>query len=171
LTSYLLAGKYDWEGHDLGRAITAAKSMRLSAAEVCLRGKSRRFIETATGEFDDGPNLFAIKAVIPLPNVVEIGSRLNVLEDGGGSSLPSCRQRSMLPTLKRGQPLVWAFDFVLGIEEFFTPWLACALGALVNHVAHSEAVIAGPVGAGPRELIACLAGREGLNLEGPVFAP
>jgi hypothetical protein len=77
----------------------------------------------------------------------------------------------MIPTLKRDEPLVWAFDFVLGIEEFFTPWLACALGALVNHVAHCETVIAGPLGAGSRELIACLAGLEKFNREGPVFAP
>jgi hypothetical protein len=73
------------------------------------------------------------------------------------------------PTLKREELLVWAFDFVLGLEEFFTPRLACALGTLVNRVAHSETVIAGPLRAGPRELIACLAGHEELKLEGPLL--
>jgi hypothetical protein len=77
----------------------------------------------------------------------------------------------MLPPLKRDELLVWTFDFGLGLEEFFTPWLACALGALVNHVANGETVIAGPLGTGPRELIAYLAGREELKPQGPVFAP
>jgi hypothetical protein len=43
-------------------------------------GKGRGFVETAGGKLNHGFNLFAIEAVIPLHDVVEIGSRLKVLE-------------------------------------------------------------------------------------------
>jgi hypothetical protein len=67
--------------------------------------------------------------------------------------------------------LVWAFDFIFGFEKFFTPWFAHALGALVDHIANSKTVIAGPLGAGAREPLASLAGLEKLAFEGPVLAP
>jgi hypothetical protein len=73
--------------------------------------------------------------------------------------------------LERDQWLVWAFDFLFGIEEFFTPRFACALGALVNRAPNSEAVIAGPLGAGARELLASLADLEELAFERSVLAP
>jgi hypothetical protein len=73
--------------------------------------------------------------------------------------------------LERDQWLVWTFDFLFGLEEFFTPRFACALRALVNRAPNSEAVIAGPLGAGARELLASLAGLEELTFEHSVFAP
>jgi hypothetical protein len=69
------------------------------------------------------------------------------------------------------QRLVWAFDFLFGLEEFFTPWFACTLWALVNGIANSETVIAGALGAGARELFACLAGLDELAFERPVLFP
>jgi hypothetical protein len=74
-------------------------------------------------------------------------------------------------TLKRKQQLVWTFDFALGLQEFFTPWFARALGALVDRVADRVTVIAGPFGAGARELVTYLAGLEQLALKRPVFVP
>jgi hypothetical protein len=73
--------------------------------------------------------------------------------------------------LERDHQLVWTFDFVLGLQEFFSPWLARALGALVDHVANSETVIAGSFGARARELLTCLAGLEELAFERSVLAP
>lgn len=64
--------------------------------------------------------------------------------------------------LEGDQCLVWAFDFVFGLEEFFTPWFTCALGAFVNGIANSETVIAGPFGAGARKLLTRLARLEEL---------
>jgi hypothetical protein len=75
------------------------------------------------------------------------------------------------PPLVRDPQLVGAFDFVLGLQEFFTPWFARALGALVDHVANGETVIAGSFGAPARELLTCLAGFEKLAFESPVLAP
>jgi hypothetical protein len=73
--------------------------------------------------------------------------------------------------LEGDQHLVWAFDFVLGLQELFTPWLAGALGTLVNRVADRETVVAGTLGAGARKLLACLAGLEELAFECSVLAP
>ncbi len=74
-------------------------------------------------------------------------------------------------SLKKDQWLVWAFDFLFGLEEFFTPWFACTLGALVNDVADSVTVIASPLGAGARELLAFLARFEEFAFERPVLFP
>jgi hypothetical protein len=76
-----------------------------------------------------------------------------------------------VPALERDQQLVRAFDFAFGLQEFFSPWFARALGALVDHVADSETVIASSFGAGARELVTCLAGLEELAFERPVLAP
>jgi hypothetical protein len=75
------------------------------------------------------------------------------------------------PALERELQLVWAFDFVFSLEEFLAPWLARALGALVDHVANSETVIAGSVGAQSRELLTCLAGLEELTFKRSMLAP
>ena len=80
-------------------------------------------------------------------------------------------QRPKLPALEWNQKLVWAFDFVFGLEEFFTPWLACTLGAFVHHVANRKTVIAGSLGAGAGKLITCFAGLEELTFERSVLAP
>jgi hypothetical protein len=73
--------------------------------------------------------------------------------------------------LERNQWLVWAFDFLFGLEEFFTPRFTCALGARANRAPNSETVIAGPLRAGGRELLAGLAGLEELAFERPVLVP
>ena len=73
--------------------------------------------------------------------------------------------------LEREQCPVWAFDFVFGLEEFFTPRFASALGALVNRVPNSETVIAGSLGAAAGELLASLAGLEELAFERSVLVP
>ena len=73
--------------------------------------------------------------------------------------------------LERDQWLVWTFDFLFGIEEFFTPRFACALGALVNRVSNSETVIARPLGAGAGELLASLADLEEPAFKRSVLAP
>jgi hypothetical protein len=65
----------------------------------------------------------------------------------------------------------WIFDFLFGLDEFFTPRFACTLGALVNRISNSETVIAGSLGAGARELLASLAGFEELAFERSVLAP
>jgi hypothetical protein len=75
------------------------------------------------------------------------------------------------PALERKQQLVRAFDFALGLQEFFAPWFGRALGALIDRVANSETVIAGSFGAGARELVAHLARLEQLALERPVLVP
>jgi hypothetical protein len=75
------------------------------------------------------------------------------------------------PALKRNQQLVWAFDFIFGLEEFLTPWLACALGALVDHVTNRETVIAGSFRAVARKLVTCLTGLEELAFECSVLPP
>jgi hypothetical protein len=64
-----------------------------------------------------------------------------------------------------------AFDFLFGLEEFFTPRFACALGPHVNRVPNSEAVIAGPLGTSAGELLASLAGLEELAFERSVLVP
>ena len=46
--------------------------------------------------------------------------------------------------LEREQQLVRAFDFLFGLQKFFTPRFARTLGALVDRVANSETVITGP---------------------------
>jgi hypothetical protein len=74
-------------------------------------------------------------------------------------------------TLEWEHQLVGPFDFVLGLQEFFTPWLARTLGALVDHVANGETVIAGSFGATARELLARPAGLEELAFECPVLVP
>ena len=74
-------------------------------------------------------------------------------------------------TLEWEQPLIWAFDFVFGLQEFFTPWFARALGTLIDRVANSKTVIAGPFGAGARELLTCPTGLEELAFERSVLAP
>jgi hypothetical protein len=79
--------------------------------------------------------------------------------------------RTIRRGLERKRHLVWAFDFVFGLQEFFTPWFACTLGALVNRVADSETVITGPFRAGAREPFARLAWLEELALKRAVFAP
>jgi hypothetical protein len=78
---------------------------------------------------------------------------------------------TITPSLEWEHQLVWTFDFVFGLQEFFTPWLARALGALVDHVANSETVIAGSVGTQARELLTCLAGLEELAFKLSVLAP
>jgi hypothetical protein len=75
------------------------------------------------------------------------------------------------PALERDQQLVRAFDFAFGLLEFFTPWFARALGALIDRVANSETVIAGSFGAGARKLVTGLAGLEELAFQRSVFAP
>jgi hypothetical protein len=84
---------------------------------------------------------------------------------------PSPSRQRHTPALEREQQLVWAFDFVFSLQEFFTPWFARALGALIDRVANSETVIAGSFGAGARELVTCLAGLEELAFERSVLAP
>jgi hypothetical protein len=79
----------------------------------------------------------------------------------------SCHSRG----LKRKRHLVWAFDLVFGLQEFFTPWFACTLGAVVNGVADSETVITGPFRAGSMEPFTRLAWFEELAFECPVLAP
>jgi hypothetical protein len=81
------------------------------------------------------------------------------------------RTSQVVGALERDHQLVWTFDFVLGLQEFFTPWLARALGALVDHAANGKTVIAGSFGARARELLTCLAGLEELVFERSVFAP
>jgi hypothetical protein len=73
--------------------------------------------------------------------------------------------------LKRQQQLVGALNFVFSLEEFFTPRLACALGALIDRVVNSETVIASSIGAGTRELLTSFAGLKELAFEGSVLAP
>ena len=75
------------------------------------------------------------------------------------------------PALERDQQLVCTFDFVFSLQEFFSPWFARALGALIDHVSNSETVIAGSFGAGARELVTCLAGLEEFAFEVPVLTP
>ena len=75
------------------------------------------------------------------------------------------------PALERDQQLVGAFDFVFGLEEFFSPWFARALGTLIDRVANSETVIAGSFGAGARKLVTGLAGLKEFAFELPVLAP
>jgi hypothetical protein len=83
-----------------------------------------------------------------------------------------CSSRTAAPTLlERDHQLVWTFDFVFGLKEFFAPWLARALGALVDHVANGETVIAGSFRARARELLTCLAGLEELAFERSVLIP
>jgi len=93
-------------------------------------------------------------------------SRVKIEGKGGPAprSLPRIR-------LARGQCLVWTFDFLFGLEEFFTPRFACALGALVNRVPNSETVIAGSLRAGAGELLAFLARLKELAFERPVLIP
>jgi hypothetical protein len=55
---------------------------RLSFFEAGVKLQGRRLVETAGGKLNHGFDLFAIEAVMPLYDVVEIGSRLKVLEDG-----------------------------------------------------------------------------------------
>ena len=83
----------------------------------------------------------------------------------------NCRTFPLGFALERHQLLVWAFDFLFGLEKFFTPRLASALGALVNCVAHGETVIARPLRARARELLAFLAGLKELALERSVLIP
>jgi len=73
--------------------------------------------------------------------------------------------------LEREQCLVWTFDFLFGLKEFFTPRFAGALGALVNRVPNRETVIAGSLGAAAGELLASLAGLEELAFERSVLVP
>jgi hypothetical protein len=78
---------------------------------------------------------------------------------------------SDMDRLEREQYLVWAFDLLFGLEEFFTPRFAGTLGALVNHVPNSETVIAGSLGAAAGEFLASLAGLEELAFKCPVLVP
>jgi len=80
------------------------------------------------------------------------------------------RQRFLI-RLEREQCLVWTFDLLFGLEEFFTPRFAGALGALVNRVPNRKTVIAGSLGAGAGELLASLAGLEELAFERSVLVP
>jgi hypothetical protein len=73
--------------------------------------------------------------------------------------------------LKREQLLVWTFDFGFGLEEFFTPWFAYALGALVDRIANRETVIARSFGAVARKLATGLAGLEELAFERSMLLP
>jgi hypothetical protein len=83
-----------------------------------------------------------------------------------------CSTRAAAPTLlERDHQLVWTFDFVFGFQEICAPGLARALGALVDHVANSETVIAGSFGTGARELVTYLARLEELAFERSVLAP
>jgi hypothetical protein len=84
---------------------------------------------------------------------------------------PFGAQHSIWIRLERERCLVWTFDFLFGLEEFFTPGFACALGALVNRVPNRETVIAGSLGAAAGELLASLAGLEELAFERPVLVP
>jgi hypothetical protein len=81
------------------------------------------------------------------------------------------QQLNHLGTLVRNHQLVWAFNFVLGLQEFFTAWLARALGALIDRVANGVTVIAGSFGARARKLLTGLAGLEELAFERSVLAP
>jgi hypothetical protein len=74
-------------------------------------------------------------------------------------------------SLERKRHLVWAFDLVFGLEEFFTPLLACTLGALVNRIADRETVITSAFRAGSMEPFTRLAWFEELAFERPVLAP
>jgi hypothetical protein len=73
--------------------------------------------------------------------------------------------------LKRDQRLVWAFDFLFRLQEFFAPRFAVALRTLVNRVANSVTVIAGSFGAVARKLLTFLARLRELAFQIPVFAP
>jgi hypothetical protein len=64
------------------------------------------------------------------------------------------------PALEREHQFVRALDFVFGLQKFFTPWFARALGARVDGVANREAVIAGSPRAVARKLLTSLAGFE-----------
>jgi hypothetical protein len=75
------------------------------------------------------------------------------------------------PALVRDPQLVRAFDLVFGLEEFFTPRFARALGTLVDRAANSETVIAGSFGAPARELLTYLAWLKELAFECPMLAP
>lgn len=77
----------------------------------------------------------------------------------------------MRTALKQNQQLFQALDFAFGLEEFLTPWFACAFGTLVNHVTHCKAVVAGTLRAGPGEFLAYLARLEELGFEGAMLAP
>lgn len=79
--------------------------------------------------------------------------------------------RTTRRSLEGKRHLVWAFDFVFGLQEFFTPWFACTFGALVNRVADNETVITGPFRAGARELATRLARLEELAFKRLVLAP
>jgi hypothetical protein len=81
------------------------------------------------------------------------------------------QQLDHLRTLVRDHQLVWTFDFVLGLQEFFTPWLARALGTLVDRVANGVTVITSSFGARARKFLTCLAGLEELTFERSVLAP
>jgi hypothetical protein len=73
--------------------------------------------------------------------------------------------------LEREQQFVRTFNFLFGLQEFFAPWFARALGALVDRVADGEAVIAGPFGTGAGKLFTFLAGFEELAFEHPMLLP
>ena len=78
---------------------------------------------------------------------------------------------SLGKTLERHQRVVGAFDFRFGLEKFFTPWFASALGALVNRVADSETVVAGPFGTGSGKLLASFTRLEKFSFERSVLFP
>src|ERR1700733_8471014 len=48
-----------------------------------LGGERWRFVETAGGELNHGFHLLAVEAVVPFQDVVKIGPRFEILEDGG----------------------------------------------------------------------------------------
>jgi len=100
-----------------------------------------------------------------------VGQRLAVRCPRGDGSRPFGAQDPICIRLERDQGLVWTFDFLFGLEEFFTPRFAGALGALVNRVPNRETVIAGSSGTAAGELLASLAGLEELAFERSVLAP
>jgi hypothetical protein len=73
--------------------------------------------------------------------------------------------------LEREHQFVRALDFVFGLQKFFTPWFARALGALVDRVANREAVIAGSIRTVAWKLLTFLAGFEKHAIELSMLFP
>jgi hypothetical protein len=73
--------------------------------------------------------------------------------------------------LEGEQRIIGAFDFGFGLQKFLTPWLSSTLGALLNCVADSKAVIASSFRAGAWKLFARLAPLEELAFKRPMLAP
>jgi hypothetical protein len=99
---------------------------------------------------------------------LQVRGTSHLMEDRVLISVPL---ESLGKKLERHQRLVWAFDFLFGIEKLFTPWFANAFGALVNRVAYSETVVAGSLGTGSGKLLASPTRLEKFSFERSVLFP